>query len=90
MSFYVEMVYRFLRNYSKIVFFVEKEKNYLPITLILQLLNFVADSDECVQSVLLALELAGRLAHVSQSINSFELLSINFLVNWIKFNILHW
>ncbi|KAM3146170.1 hypothetical protein pb186bvf_001827 [Paramecium bursaria] len=86
--FYSDMMNRFMRNYTKAIFMMLKDQRDLDIIYLIQLITYVANSDECIQSVLIALELVSRLTSLNQSITWFEEISINVTIEYIKFNIL--
>ena len=59
------MMNRFMRNYTKAIFMMLKDQRDLDIIYLIQLITYVANSDECIQSVLIALELVSRLTSLN-------------------------
>ena len=58
---HTDLLNRYLRNYCKSVFNKIKEKKHIDTINVIQIIAFTSNSDECVQSVVTALELVTRL-----------------------------
>ncbi|CAD8138477.1 unnamed protein product [Paramecium octaurelia] len=85
-QFYVELIMRYLRDYSKLVFQTEIRKAHPNIIYLIQILVFLCNSDECYQAQLQILD----LKHLLEKGSSLQQrLAFELLKSYSKYQILH-
>lgn len=59
--FYIKLIMRYIHDYSKLIFLVEKSKSNPNFIFLTQLLSTLSTSEECYQVVLMIMELKLKL-----------------------------
>ncbi|CAD8117952.1 unnamed protein product [Paramecium sonneborni] len=85
LSIQVELIKRYIRYYTKLIFELEKEKGNFDIIRITQLLTYLGTSEECYQILLLVMEMKERLNTLQN--NSCNV-AMTVLLSYIKHQIL--
>ncbi|CAK91855.1 unnamed protein product (macronuclear) [Paramecium tetraurelia] len=84
-SIQVELIKRYIRYYTKLIFELEKEKENFDIIRITQLLTYLGTSEECYQILLLVMEIKEKVMNLkNQSYN----VVMTVLLSYIKHHIL--
>ncbi|CAD8113913.1 unnamed protein product [Paramecium sonneborni] len=84
-SIQVELIKRYIRYYTKLIFELEKEKENVDIIRITQLLTYLGTSEECYQILLLVMEVKQKLKTKS---NHLSHVVMTVLFSYIKHQIL--